>query len=41
MRNPAIHRPDSRMPAYEKKINEKDLGALADFLANQKGVLQD
>ena len=36
IRDPAIHQPDSPMPAYKKDISEKDLDVLADFLANQK-----
>ena len=36
VREPKIHLPQSRMPAYENRISDKDLGALADFLASQK-----
>ena len=32
IRDPKAHKPDSRMPPYEGKINDADLRALAEFL---------
>jgi mono/diheme cytochrome c family protein len=36
VRSPQSHNPDSNMPAFAGKIGEKDLRALADFLASLK-----
>jgi cbb3-type cytochrome oxidase cytochrome c subunit len=36
VRNPKIHKPQSRMPSYAGKIKEEDLLALADYLASLK-----
>src|SRR5262245_15581759 len=34
IRNAKSHKPDSRMPAFEGKINESDLRALAEYLGS-------
>jgi cytochrome c553 len=36
IRNPKVHKPDSRMPAFEGKIKDDDLRALAEYLASLK-----
>ena len=36
IRNPKAHKSDSRMPAFEGKINDADLRALAEYLASLK-----
>ena len=36
VRNPQSHRPDSRMPAYDGKIQPQDLQSLAEYLASLK-----
>jgi mono/diheme cytochrome c family protein len=36
IRKPTMHKPQSRMPAYDGKIKEDDLLALADYLASLK-----
>jgi cytochrome c2 len=36
VRNPKAHRPASRMPPYEGKINDDDMKVLVDFLASLK-----
>jgi cbb3-type cytochrome oxidase cytochrome c subunit len=36
VRNPKSHNPQSRMPAYDGKINDNDLQLLADYLASLK-----
>jgi len=36
IRNPKSHRPNSRMPAYDRKVNADDLKSLAEYLASLK-----
>jgi mono/diheme cytochrome c family protein len=36
VKNPQVHKPDSRMPGFEGKINDKDLEALGAYLASLK-----
>lgn len=36
VKNPRAHNPNSRMPAFEGKITEQDLNALAAYLASLK-----
>jgi len=36
VRNPETHKPDSLMPKFGDKINDKDLRALAEYLASLK-----
>jgi mono/diheme cytochrome c family protein len=36
IRNPKSHRPNSRMPRYEEKINPEDLRSLAEYLSSLK-----
>jgi cbb3-type cytochrome oxidase cytochrome c subunit len=36
IRNPKAHKPDSRMPAFEGKISDEDLKAIAEYLASLK-----
>jgi cbb3-type cytochrome oxidase cytochrome c subunit len=36
VRNPKAHKPGSRMPPYEGKMDDAALAALGDFLASQK-----
>jgi mono/diheme cytochrome c family protein len=36
VKNPKTHNPGSRMPAFEGKINDKDLQALGAYLASLK-----
>lgn len=34
IRNPKSHKPESRMPAFDGKISQEDLKALAEYLAS-------
>jgi mono/diheme cytochrome c family protein len=36
VRNPLTHKPDARMPAFDGKISDSDLRALAEYLASLK-----
>jgi cbb3-type cytochrome oxidase cytochrome c subunit len=36
VRNPQAHKPSSRMPKFEDKINDQDLRVLAEYLASLK-----
>ena len=36
VKNPRTHNPNSRMPSFEGRINEKDLAALGTYLASLK-----
>lgn len=37
IRNAKAHKPESRMPTFEGKLQDKDIGALADYLGSLKG----
>jgi len=37
IRNPKSHKPDSRMPSFDGKLQPSEIRALAEFLAGKKG----